>query len=68
MNHIQSKKGIPCESEIHAVGIRSNINGVTTASGETGQAAGQVLEAANELAQRGEQLTGKITELIGEDA
>ena len=21
MNHIQSKKGIPCESEIHAVGI-----------------------------------------------
>ena len=29
MNHIQSKKGIPCESEIHAVGIRSGLGRFT---------------------------------------
>ena len=34
--------------------VTSNITGVNAASSETGQAAGQVLEAAGELSNQGE--------------
>ena len=44
--------------------VASNITGVTTASAETGQSAGQVLEAANELSKQSETLGKEVDDFL----
>nr|MBC8239742.1 PAS domain-containing protein [Alphaproteobacteria bacterium] len=44
--------------------VASNITGVTTASAETGQSAGQVLEAANELSKQSELLGREVDDFL----
>jgi methyl-accepting chemotaxis protein len=44
--------------------VSSNITGVTSAAGETGAAATQVLEAAQGLSERGEELQGEIEKFL----
>ena len=46
--------------------VTGNITGVTTASGETGQAANQVLEASNDLAKQSENLTTEVDKFLVE--
>jgi methyl-accepting chemotaxis protein len=44
--------------------VTGNIAGVTTAAGETGRAADQVLEAAGILAHQSETLRGEVNEFL----
>ena len=44
--------------------VSSNITGVSTSAAESGQAAGQVLSAAESLAHEGEQMRQKVDEFL----
>ncbi|MBL4758501.1 MAG: methyl-accepting chemotaxis protein [Rhizobiales bacterium] len=46
--------------------VSTNIQDISSSIGQSGEAAGQVLEAANELAQKGEEMRGGIADFIQE--
>ncbi len=46
--------------------VTDDIAGVSRAAGETGEAAGQVLDAARELSQQAEQMRGEVDRFLRE--
>jgi len=46
--------------------VNSNISGVTTAVGETGHAAGEILNASSELSQQSEVLKTEVDQFLAQ--
>lgn len=68
INEISSSVAAAVEEQNAATAeVARNITGVSEASNETGQTSAKVLEASQELAQLGEQLSGQIDDFLNQD-